>query len=194
MNARTNLISRTILPIVHQSDLTAPGVSHTGLGDVVQSVFFSPRAPTASGIVWGAGPVFLVPTATDRALGTGKFGMGPTAVVLRIDGQWTYGMLVNHIWSVAGKAERADVSATFLQPFLTYTTRRATTYALNTETSHDWVSGRSLMPINVTVSQLVKISGQPVSLGGGTRVHAVSLTGGPDWGLRPNMTLLFTAR
>mgnify|MGYP005849769419 CR=1 FL=1 len=193
MTAKANLISRTILPIVHQSGLTAPGEGQTGLGDVVQSVFFSPKDPTASGIVWGAGPVLLVPTATDRALGSGKFGMGPTAVVLRLDGQWTYGVLINHIWSVAGKADRADVSATFVQPFLTYTTRKATTYSLNAETSHDWISGRSLVPINIAVTQLVKISGQPVSLGGGVRVFAVSPKGGPNWGLRLSMTFLFPA-
>jgi hypothetical protein len=117
--------------------------------------------------------------------------MGPTGVVLRLDGPWTYGVLVNHIWLVAGKADRADVSATFIQPFLTYTTRKATTYAINTETSHDWVSGRSLVPINLNVAQLVKIGGQPVSLGGGFRIYAVSPEGGPNWGLRFTTTFLF---
>ena len=105
-----NLISRTILPIVDQEDFPAPGVSEFGLGDTVQSLFFSPKAPNASGWIWGAGPVLLLPTATDDVLGSEKWGIGPTAVVLKQQGPWTYGALVNHIESFAGESSRADVS------------------------------------------------------------------------------------
>jgi hypothetical protein len=195
INSRWNLISRTILPIISQRNVTGPGTSQSGLGDTVQSFFFSPKAPTASGIVWGAGPVLLVPTATNRALGSDKLGMGPTAVVLRLAGPWTYGMLANHIWSVAGLDDRSDVSTTFLQPFLTYTTRQATTYSINTETSYDHVGGNWLVPINMAVSQLVVINRQPVSFALGGRIYAESPPGGPDWGIRFAVTLLFpTAR
>ena len=105
-----NLISRTILPVVFQDDIPTPGNSEFGLGDTVQSLFFSPKAPTASGWIWGAGPVFLIPTATDETLGSEKWGLGPTAVALRQDGPWTYGALANHIESFAGTSNRADVS------------------------------------------------------------------------------------
>ena len=69
LNEDWNLISRTILPIVDQEDVPSPGVSEFGLGDTVQSLFFSPAAPTSGGWIWGAGPVFLLPTATDDVLG-----------------------------------------------------------------------------------------------------------------------------
>ncbi|MBY8978032.1 hypothetical protein KHP62_19635 [Rhodobacteraceae bacterium NNCM2] len=75
-----NLISRTILPISYQDDV-AFGTYQWGLGDTVQSLFLSPKKPT-DGIIWGVGPVALIPTATDDALGTGKFGLGPTGVAL----------------------------------------------------------------------------------------------------------------
>src|SRR5215813_1552235 len=78
------------------------GDNKAGLGDIVQSFFFSPKEPTSGGWIWGAGPVFLYPSATERALGTEKFGLGPTAVVLKQPSGWTYGILINHIWSVAG--------------------------------------------------------------------------------------------
>ena len=43
LNDDWNVISRTILPIVSQSDI-APGLgSQSGIGDIVQSVFFSLR-------------------------------------------------------------------------------------------------------------------------------------------------------
>jgi hypothetical protein len=186
-----NIISRTILPIIAQNDVTGPGTSQFGLGDTVQSLFFSPKAPSASGVVWGAGPVFLVPTATDRALGSGKWGVGPTGVILKISGQTTYGLLANHIWSFAGSSSRGDVSATFVQPFVSYTTRSATTWGLNSEISRDWIGDNWLVPVNATVSQLVVIGKQPVSIGGGFKYWIESPAGGPDWGLRLVVTFLF---
>jgi hypothetical protein len=101
LNDDWNLISRTIVPIVDQSDIFPGAGSQTGLGDTVQGLFFSPVAPTAGGWIWGAGPVFLLPTGTNRLLTTDKWGVGPTAVALRQQGPWTGGLLGNHIWSVA---------------------------------------------------------------------------------------------
>ena len=47
---------------VHQEDIFPGAGSQTGTGDTVQSLFFSPKAATASGWIWGAGPVLLLPT------------------------------------------------------------------------------------------------------------------------------------
>ncbi len=186
-----NVISRTIMPIIAQRNITGPGTDEFGLGDVVQSLFFSPKAASASGLVWGAGPVFLVPTATDRALGGGKWGMGPTGVVLKIAGKSTYGVLANHIWSIAGKSDRADISTTFVQPFFSYTTKKATSYSVNSETTYDWIRDSWSIPVNVAVTQLVMAGKQPVSIGPGVKYWIESPSGGPDWGLRFNVTLLF---
>jgi hypothetical protein len=95
-----NVISRTILPIVNQNHIFPGAGSQFGLGDTLQSLFFSPLEPTA-GIIWGVGPVFLIPTGTDALLTAGKFGLGPTGVALKQQGPWTFGMLFNHVWSVA---------------------------------------------------------------------------------------------
>jgi hypothetical protein len=126
LNDDINLITRTIVPIIHAESPVVGGGNISGVGDIVQSFFLSPAKPTASGIIWGAGPVFLYPSATDDRLGTEKFGLGPTAVLLRQQGPWTYGGLANHIWSVTGNKQRTDVSATFLNPFLSYTTNKQT--------------------------------------------------------------------
>ena len=83
LNDEWNLISRTILPVVRQSDIFPGAGTQTGVGDVVQSIFFSPKAPTASGWIWGAGPVLLLPTGSNDLLSTDKWGAGPTAVVLK---------------------------------------------------------------------------------------------------------------
>ena len=187
-----NLISRTILPIVDQSNIPAAGFSETGLGDTVQSLFFSPKAPTSGGWIWGAGPVLLLPTATDETLGSEKWGIGPTAVVLRQSGPWTVGALANHIESFGGESQRADISATFLQPFLTYVTPRQTTYAVNTETTYDWENEQWSVPLNLTIAQLLRAGDQLVQVGGGIRYWVDAPDGGPEgWGFRFQVTLLF---
>lgn len=192
LNDDWNLISRTILPIVDQDDIPAAGVSEFGLGDTVQSLFFSPKAPTSSGWIWGAGPVLLLPTATDKVLGSEKWGIGPTAVVLKQQGPWTYGALANHIESFAGDSARADVSATFLQPFVSYITPSRTTYSVNTESTYDWQTNKWSVPININVNQMLKFGNQLVQVGGGVRYWAASPDAGAEgWGFRLQITLLY---
>lgn len=192
LNDDWNMISRTILPVVSQDDIFSGVGSQSGLGDVVQSVFFSPKQPTESGWIWGAGPVLLLPTATDDLLGADKWGIGPTAVVLKQNGPWTYGALANHIWSVAGDDDRQDINTTFLQPFLSYTTKEAVTFALNTESTYDWKSEQWAVPINFTATKVTKFGNQLFSVGGGVRYWGESTDGGPEGlGVRLLFTLLF---
>jgi hypothetical protein len=194
LNADWNMISRTILPVIDQDDIFPGAGSQFGLGDITQSLFFSPSRPV-NGFVWGAGPVFLIPTGTDDLLGTGKWGAGPTAVALWQGGGWTVGALVNQIWSVAGDNDRADVSQTFLQPFISYTTPDVWTFSLNTESTYNWETEEWSVPLNVVVSKLVKIQKQPVQFFGGIRYWVQSPDTGPhDFGGRFGMTFLFPAK
>ena len=186
-----NVISRTILPIVAQSDVV-PGDSHqSGLGDTVQSFFFSPKAAVGGWII-GVGPAILLPTATDTALGNGKWGLGPTAVALRqTPSGWTYGLLWNHIWSVAGSSDRPAVNATYLQPFIAKGLGRGLTATANLEATYDFEGRNWVVPMNLTLSQVMKLGGQLVSIGGGVRYYFKSPSGGADWGLRATFTLLY---
>ena len=191
-----NVISRTILPvIVSQSDIP-PGTDESGIGDILQSFFFSPKEPTARGLIWGAGPVILLPTASDEVLGGEKWGAGPTAVFLKQDGPWTIGLLINHIWSFAGEDERSDINATFMQPFASYLFKKTlTTVTINTESTYDWDadSGEAWsVPVNFTVNQMLKVGGQMMQATAGARYWADSPEAGPEgWGLRLGLTFLF---
>jgi len=192
LNEEWNVISRTILPVVSQKDIFPGADSQSGIGDIVQSVFFSPKAPTAGGWIWGAGPALLLPTGSDDLLSAKKWGLGPTAVLLKQDHGWTYGALANHIWSVAGDSARSDVSTTFLQPFLAYTTPTAWTYSVNTESTYDWKNKQWSVPLNLLVSKVTKIDSQLISVGGGVRYWADGPDSGPHgWGFRLVVTLLF---
>jgi hypothetical protein len=192
LGAEWNVISRTIVPIVWQDDIVPGAGSQSGLGDVVQSFFFSPKRPTSGGWIWGAGPVLLLRTGTDDLLSAEKWGAGPTAVALKQDGPWTYGILANHIWSFAGNDSRSDVSTTFLQPFVSYTTADAWSFALQTETTYDWKSEQWSVPINAVATKVTKVGDQLMSVGGGIRYWAETPQGGPHgWGARLVATLLF---
>ena len=189
LNSKWNMVSRTILPIIHQHNVANIG-TQSGLGDITQSFFFTPA--DSKSLVLAAGPVLLIPTATNDLLGSEKFGLGPTFLVLKQQGPWTYGVLTNHIWSVAGDDQRASVNNTFLQPFLAYNTKDAWTYNVNTESSYDWTGNHWNVPIHVTVSKLVRFGKHPVSFGGALRCWATSSPGGPEGcGFRFVVTPLF---
>lgn len=187
-----NLIVRTILPVIDQNGAFGPGSgSQSGLGNTTQSFFLSPKAPGPGGIIWGLGPVGYYPTATNRLLGPEKWGMGPTFVALVQPGGWTIGVLANQIWSVGGDNNEQNISSMFLQPFIVYTTKTHTSFALNTESTYDWEASQWTVPINVMVQQVFKIGRQPMALQLGWRYYAESPSGGPEWGIRVNFTLLF---
>lgn len=191
LNNDWNLIIRTIVPFIDMGS-PAPGVGDaSGMGDIVQSFFFSPKAPTSGGWIWAVGPVFLWPTATDNMLGGEQWGAGPTVLALKQTNGYTYGALANHIWSYAGDDARADVNATYLQPFVSFTTKKQTTFTLNTESTYNWEDSQWTVPINFSVAQLVKLGGSPVQFSIGARWYAESPDGGPEWGLRAGVTLLF---
>jgi len=187
-----SLITRTIVPLIDKHGFPSNDMNKSGLGDITASQFFSPKSPTAGGWIWGVGPVELLPTATDNALGSEKFGIGPTAVVLKQQGGWTVGFLGNHIWSVTGDNDRAYVNATFLEPFVSYTTKTKTTIGLNTESTYDWESKEWSVPVNVQVAQLFKIGPQILQLAVAGRYWAAAPDNGPEgWGVRVQLTLVF---
>lgn len=187
-----NLITRVILPVIDQSDIFPGAGSQFGLGDTVASLFFSPKAPTGGGWIWGAGPVFLLPTGTDDLLTTDKWGLGPTGVALRQAGPWTYGALANHVWSVAGSGSRPDVNTTFLQPFVNYTTKTAWSFIVQGEATYDWKADDASVPLSALVGKLFRIGRQPIQVIGGPRYYVTDFDNGPKgWGARLTVVLLF---
>jgi hypothetical protein len=188
ISEKWNLISRTILPIIHQEKVTGLTGSQTGIGDIVQSIFFSPKKTTP--FIWGAGPVLLVPTASNDHIGAKQFGIGPTLVVLKQQSGWTYGALYNHIWGIAGGSGRPKVNSDFIQPFLAYGTKSGWTFTINTESTYDWNVRKWSVPIHLTASKLIRVGKQPISLQGGLRCWATSPDGGPQ-GCGPRIAVVF---
>ncbi len=192
LNDKWNLISRTILPIIDQSNIAPGSGSQNGLGDVLQSAFFSPAAPTASGWIWGAGPALLIPTGTNDRLTADKWAAGPTAVFLKQDGPWTYGALVNHLWSFGGESDRSHINNTFLQPFLSLATPTGLSYTINMESTYDHRTSNWTAPVFLGFGQVTRMGSQMVQLQAGIRYYLDSPDNGPEGlGFRMNFVLLW---
>jgi len=113
-----NLITRTIVPVIYRPDLVAQTGGTSGIGDINATFFFGPSAPAT--VTWAIGPALYLPTATDDALGSGKWSAGPSVVALAMPSNWVIGVLVSNVWSFAGDEDAADVNSFLLQPIINY--------------------------------------------------------------------------
>jgi hypothetical protein len=114
------IVSRTKVPIISRPDAMQPSGATSGLGDMTEALFVVPNASMFSGVLWGVGPAFLLPTATESALGAGKLGLGPVAAVLMQPRPWMFGVVAGQIWSIVGAAARPDVSQLTVMPLAAY--------------------------------------------------------------------------
>ncbi len=189
-----SIITRTVLPLIDQPG-AAPGEGRThGVGDTQFSAFLS---PTRTGsLVWGVGPVLQLPTATNDALGQGKWGAGPTAGVQWSGTQWTFGALINNIWSFAGTAGRPAVNQMQLQPELNYTFKDNPNRYLSyspTITANWEASGaeRWTVPVSLGIGQLFTFGRQSVNLQATAYYNVVAPAGSGNWTLELLVQLLY---
>ena len=192
LSQKMNLIVRWVQPIIFQQNiLNDHGSYEGGLSDAVASAFFSP-SKVVNGFTWGAGPVFLVPVATNDYLGTKKFGVGPTAVGLLQKNGWTIGALVNQIWSVAGNADRPDINQMFLQPFVGFNWKSGAGMVINTESTFNWQNSTINSFLNFMISGITKFGKQMVSLQLGPRLQLAAPNGKKaDFGIRAALIIVF---
>lgn len=191
LNKDWNLITRTVIPYAHVSNVFPS--TESGLGDSVASLWFSPAQPTAGGWILGAGPAILLPTATNRLLGNGQWGGGPSGVAVLVRGPWTGLVLGNYIWG-GGSANdgRPNVDQGFLQMALAYTMPTRTTVFASTESVYNHNDRQWTVPLQLGANQLLRIGGQTLQLGGLVRWYAAAPQGGPDWGFQLRVTFVFS--
>ena len=213
LNQDWNLITRWIMPVINQppffsgtelqalEEVAGPGIGRTefGLGDFNPAFFFSPKAPISLGsgasLVWGAGPIFQLPTATNDELGTGKWSAGPTFVVFVTAEPVTAGFLINNLWSFAGDQDRSNVNAMLLQPFFNYNLPKGWYLTTSPIITANWEAGsdnRWTLPIGGGIGRIFKIGDQPVNAQLSAYYNVVTPDDtGPSWQLRTQFTFLF---
>jgi hypothetical protein len=188
-----NLVTRVIAPIAYAPDATAMTGGSSGLGDINPTFFVTAANPGP--LILGVGPAFLLPTATQRGLGAGKWCAGPAVVVLVQPKPWTIGVLASNVWSFAGEGDRASVDQLSLQYFLNYNFRGGVYLTsapilsadLNAPSGNRW-----LVPVGGGVGKIFKLLGK-LPLNGSVAAYGnvVKPPGGPDWQLRLQLAFLF---
>ena len=192
-----NLITRTIGALVYQPNISQPQQGTFGLNDINPSFFLSPAK--AGKLIWGAGPTFLLPTASDNVLGTGKLSIGPGVVVAVQPGKWTLGVLVSNLWYVAGSGSRPDVNSMTLQYFINYNLKKGyylTSAPINTANWNAPSGNVWLVAVGGGIGRIVRLGFQPVNVS----VQAYGNVKRPDnfpsptWQLRFQIAFLYPKR
>jgi hypothetical protein len=201
LNQDWNLVTRWIMPVTYQPPFFAGDTTDFGLGDLTPELFISPKNPIplapGLGLVWGVGPAFQLPTATDSRLGSGKWSAGPGLVALLLSQKPNVvtGFVVNNLWSFAGDEDRANVNLMTLQPFFNYNLPEGWYLTTSPLITADWEAdskNRWTVPVGGGFGRVFKIGSQPVNaqLTAYDNVVSPQVTGA-DWQLRSEFTFLF---
>lgn len=191
LSKKVNLITRLVMPVISQYNITGIGNHEAGLSDGVLSAFISP-SNSKNGITWGVGPVFLLPTGTNDFLTAKKFGVGPTAVALYQSKGFTIGGLLNQIWSVAGDETRSDVNSLFFQPFFAYNWKTGAGLNANFEITQNWEASTTNVWFNPSISGVTSLGKQKTQLSAGPRFNLAAPAGAKSaLGIRASIVFLF---
>lgn len=185
-----NLITRTIVPVIYQP--IGESDSKSGLGDINFTAFFSPSDPGK--LIWGIGPILVLPTASDDVLGSKKWSAGPALVMLTMPGSWVIGVLVNNVWSFAGDSERADVNMMLIQYFLNYNLPGGWYFSSAPINTANWKAEEGqkwLVPLGGGFGKVFKLGSMPMNAGFQAFSNVVKPDNGPDWSTRLQIQFLF---
>lgn len=195
LNKGWNLITRTVLPLIWQPGSVPGQGTEFGLGDLQFSMLASPSSPTASGVIWGAGAVVQMPTDTND-LGNKNWGLGPTAVILRIEhgSPWVYGVLFNNIWSVSSDGRGGSYNNFLLQPFLNYNfptgfyvnTVPIITANWNADSSNRWT-----VPLGAGIGKVFHLGKLPLNTQLGAYYNVVRPDDAANWQMRFQIQVMF---
>ena len=201
LSTNWNLIVRWITPVIYQPlpvaqppGLPVQSTGAYGLGDMNPSFFLVPKK---SKVIWGVGPTFVFPTATNTTfLGQGKLSMGPSVVVLVQPKPWTIGFLANNVWSVAGHSnlDKPAVNQFLLQYFVSYNMKNGWYLTTSPVITANWrATGDDIwtVPVGGGVGRIMKLGFQPVNISTQFFANAVHPPGVSSWGMRAQLTLLF---
>jgi hypothetical protein len=135
-----------------------------------------------------------LPTATDDVLGTEKWGAGPSAVVLTVQGHWVYGALINQIWSFAGDDDRDDVDQMLIQPFVNYNLTDGWYLSSSPIITANWEAdsgNKWTVPVGGGFGKIFRIGKQPMNASVQAFYNVEKPDNGPDWTLRLQLQFLF---
>ncbi|MEG9433570.1 neuromedin U [Terriglobus sp. ADX1] len=188
LSSKWAVISRTIVPVEVVPRLSpSEGVDY-GLGNIQPQFYLTPLRQ--GNFLWGAGPQLWLPTATDKVLGTNKWGGGPTMVALYRRGHWLGGGLVNN--QFAG-INHHHVNQLTIQPFVYYNMAKGWYGVSSTVITADWTASRSqrwTVPLGGGIGRVFLIGKQPFNARTQIFNDVRTTNGGPSWQLQTQLQIL----
>jgi hypothetical protein len=185
---RWRVVTRTLIPFVYEDPGGENKPGKSGVGDINLSLFLASDYQM-NGWTVGLGPVLNLPTAGDSLFGYRKWAAGPTAVVVKQAGGLTAGLLLNHQWSFGGPGPY-DVSASLVDPWVSYTWKHGFSVDLEAQSTYDWYAKKWTIPLRYGVGQVVYLGPLPISLELDGLQYFSRGAGDPHWGLSFTMTLV----
>lgn len=194
LNSDWNVITRTIIPVISAPPVTPEASRTNGIGDLLFSAFFSPKA-ASHGWIWGVGPAIQAPSHSDPTLGNKDWGLGPTFVVLHLEAgsPWVYGVLVNNVWSISNSRSHAYNNGV-MQPFVNYNMGRGLYLVSSPIITVNWTAAGSqqwTVPLGGGVGKIAHLGRLPVNLQLSGYYNVARPTEGPNWQVRTQVQFLF---
>jgi len=183
------LITRTIFPIVSEPSSIPGQDRQNGIGDTTFTAFLSPKEPAFGSLIWGAGPIFNIPTASDDRLGADLWGMGLSAVALTIQGPIVAGAIISNTWSLEGE----DFSRFLLQYFVNYNLADGWYIVSSPIMTADWEADDDAwtIPVGGGFGKVQKFGKLPVNFSVQAFYNAEKTKFGGDWSTRLQVQFLF---
>jgi hypothetical protein len=195
------VINRLNIPLIYlpSSAPSAPSGdagSTFGLGDIQYTAFLArDESQRIFKGIGGIGPTILFNSSTDDRIGTGKWGIGPSAAVISKPGRWVTGLLVTNIWSFAGDSDRQDLNLFFLRPFVNYNVWNGwylTTTPLITANWEATERNKWSVPIGGGVGKVaLRVGKQPLNFRLQAFYFVEKADFAPDWTLNFEFQILF---
>jgi hypothetical protein len=150
---------RTVIPYQWQND--GDGYDVDGFGVPLIETFFSRTVEERS--EFSIGPFVSPPALSGSRFGTQQTGAGVSWLGIVRPGDWAIGLFGYQSFAIGGSDAGGTANSTYLQPFISYVTREAVTYSINTESTTTWDPGSFSAPVNLTVEKAVIVGDLPVS-------------------------------
>lgn len=190
LGKKVNMINRIIMPVITKPSYTEDE-SSTGFGDIVYTMWFSPAK--ASKVIWGLGPVFQLPTASDSLYGSGEFGVGPSLVVLTMPGSWVIGAVINNIRTFGDAEENKftlNYFANYNFPKWYLVSAPIISANWNAEDGQKWV-----VPVGGGAGRVFKLGGKlPTNINAHIYYNVVKPDGVGDWQTRFQLTFMIPTK
>jgi len=189
LNPGLRIISRVTMQLIYQRN-SAKEMGKFGVSDLTVNLLLAPNF-VEDDWVFGAGPVFNFPTATDPDFGSQKWAAGPNIAAFKQKNGLVYGFILSHQWSFAGHGP-SNVSATDIDPSISYTWKNGFSVDMESESIYDWILNQWTVPLRMGGGQLTFIGKLPVSLTVDGLYYLVQGPSDPKWVI--SITLAFVIK